>query len=54
MQVTSRVLYSIVRDVKLISDLDLYCRQPEIDFRTITVGELIDSGSVGEVIMLIR
>eukprot|EP00116_Pleurobrachia_bachei_P004659 sb/3464921/ len=31
------------------ANLDLYCRQPEIDFRTITVGERIGSGSVGEI-----
>ncbi|KAL5269953.1 hypothetical protein ACHWQZ_G003431 [Mnemiopsis leidyi] len=31
------------------ANLDLYCRQPEIDFRTITMGELIGSGSVGEI-----
>ena len=32
-----------------VSDLDLYCRQPEIDFKTIVMGEHLGSGSVGEV-----
>jgi len=31
------------------ANLDLYCRQPEIDFKTIVMGEHLGSGSVGEV-----
>ena len=27
----------------------MYCRQPEIDFKTIVMGEHLGSGSVGEV-----